>query len=229
MINTSSSVRKSQQDPPNRRESKELRKQEDRAHKLAGTGIYRFLHIQEFMTPTQDLTKMNSHPENKGKWIPTVQNKGHLVIQCIGDSYQIKCDLVKHKQQWHEAAREIIMKRWKKEKFRAIVIDPPYQKTGCNFPYHTLPFEQIFNCMDFNWLTDDALIFIWVTNHFGTKVSIKMAELGWEEKEVLTWCKYDKDKLPLFRGGHDMRHINEKCYVFKRANPINKLEKWYHQ
>ena len=108
------------------------------------------------------------------------------------------------------------------------MIDPPYQKTGCNFPYHTVPFEQIFDCMDFNWLTDDALIFIWVTNHFATKVSVKMAELGWEEKEVLTWCKYDKDKLPLFRGGHDMRHVNEKCYVFKRANPINKLEKWYH-
>ena len=25
-----------------------------------------------------------------------------------------------------------------------------------------------------------------------------------------------------------MRHVNEKCYVFRRARPIKPLEKFYH-
>jgi hypothetical protein len=39
--------------------------------------------------------------------------------------------------------------------------------------------KDIFGSFDLDWLTDDALIFIWVTNAMGTPVSIKMAELGW--------------------------------------------------
>jgi len=92
-----------------------------------------------------------------------------------------------------------------------------------------MSFKDIFGSFDLDWLTDDALIFIWVTNAMGTRVSIKMAELGWQEKEQLVWNKYDQNNKPLFRAGQYMRHVNEKCYMFKRAIPIRPLEKFYHE
>jgi N6-adenosine-specific RNA methylase IME4 len=48
-----------------------------------------------------------------------------------------------------------------------------------------------FQAIDFNTLMDDGIIFIWTTNAKGTLVSNMMASVGWMEREVLTWSKYD--------------------------------------
>lgn len=121
------------------------------------------------------------------------------------------------------------MREFKKSKFRLLYLDPSYEFTGCGFDYPLMTFDEIFESVDYDSLTDDAVILIWVTNAMGTRVSVKMATLGWEEKEILTWSKYDKDYEPLFRAGHDMRHVNERLYMFRRAIPKKPLEKWFFE
>ena len=77
------------------------------------------------MTPILD--EKNDKPSWKqaildhGKW-----KKGPLLMQRIKNSYQIQCNIKKHKQQWHEAVIEIATEKFGKKKIRAIVIDPAY-------------------------------------------------------------------------------------------------------
>jgi N6-adenosine-specific RNA methylase IME4 len=73
---------------------------------------------------------------------------------------------------------------------------------------------------------EDGVIFIWTTNAKGTLVSNMMASIGCSEKELLTWSKYDKNGEPLFRGGHDMMHVNERLYEFRRTKPINASDRF---
>ena len=90
------------------------------------------------MTPVLDPKKMISNKTKDEIWYTKTWEKGPLKIQRINDSYQIQCDIKKHKQQWHETLIEITTERWGKKKLRAIVIDPAYQETGCKFPYNTM-------------------------------------------------------------------------------------------
>ena len=83
-----------------------------------------------------------------------------------------------------------------------------------------------FQAIDFDTLMDDGIIFIWTTNAKGTLVSNMMASIGWTEREVVTWSKYDQNGEPLFRGGHDMKHVNERVYLFRRAKPINASDRF---
>ena len=78
------------------------------------------------MTPILDEKKMINHPGNKPYWIKENWNKGPLLMQRINNSYQIQCDIKKHKQQWHEAVIEIATEKFGKKKIRDIVIDPAY-------------------------------------------------------------------------------------------------------
>jgi N6-adenosine-specific RNA methylase IME4 len=110
-----------------------------------------------------------------------------------------------------------------------LYIDPPYSDTGLGLGYNTLSFDDIFGSIDYDALMNDAAIFIWVTNAMGPRVSNFMASKGWEEKEILTWNKYDKDCEPLFRAGHDMRHVCERLYMFRRAKPTKVLDKWFFE
>jgi hypothetical protein len=63
---------------------------------------------------------------------------------------------------------------------------------------------------------DDGMIFIWVVSCMGTEISKVMDAKGWRECGKVIWNKYDRYGRPLFRGGYDMMHVYEECYVFKR-------------
>jgi 16S rRNA G966 N2-methylase RsmD len=41
----------------------------------------------------------------------------------------------KFKIQWHEQALELVQNKSKNGKFKVMVIDPPYEDTGCKLTY----------------------------------------------------------------------------------------------
>ena len=57
-----------------------------------------------------------------------------------------------------ESGRKMGMKK----KFKVILIDPPYDKTGCKLPYNTLKNNQWMETIDFDALQDDGIVLIWV-------------------------------------------------------------------
>jgi hypothetical protein len=44
----------------------------------------------------------------------------------------------KHKIQWHEMVLDLIKDKSKNGKFKALIIDPPYEDTGCKLTYQKM-------------------------------------------------------------------------------------------
>jgi N6-adenosine-specific RNA methylase IME4 len=45
-----------------------------------------------------------------------------------------------------------------------MLIDPPYNNTGCKLGYKTMDDKEWLNVIKFDNLMDDGFIFLWVTN-----------------------------------------------------------------
>jgi 16S rRNA G966 N2-methylase RsmD len=71
----------------------------------------------------------------------------------------------------------------KNGKFKVIVLDPPFDNTGCKLGYLKLKDKEWINSINFDELIDDGFIFIWVTSKKGFKISKYMDRLGWAECE----------------------------------------------
>jgi 16S rRNA G966 N2-methylase RsmD len=48
---------------------------------------------------------------------------------------QIECDIVRQKDAWMQEALKFSKPKSKNGKFRAIIIDPPFDNTGCKLGY----------------------------------------------------------------------------------------------
>jgi 16S rRNA G966 N2-methylase RsmD len=96
---------------------------------------------------------------------------------------QIECDIVKQKDFWIQEALKFSKPKSINGKFRVMVIDPPYDNTGCKLGYLKLKDKEWIEAINFNELIDDGFIFIWVTSKKGTKISKYMSRIGWAECE----------------------------------------------
>jgi N6-adenosine-specific RNA methylase IME4 len=74
-----------------------------------------------------------------------------------------------------------VKKKSPQGKFRVMVLDPPFDNTGCKLGYKKLKDKEWINAIKFDDLIDDGFIFIWVTNNKGTKISNIMRKKGWKE------------------------------------------------
>ncbi len=107
-----------------------------------------------------------------------------------------------------------------------MILDPPYDNTGCKHSYKVMPDKVWLDAIKFNDLIDDGLIFMWVTNGKLYSMMHEMHERGWEYSENITWNKYDRKGDHLRRGGYGLLHTHETCLVFKRRTPIKGLDKF---
>jgi N6-adenosine-specific RNA methylase IME4 len=90
-----------------------------------------------------------------------------------------------------------------------ILIDPPYNNTGCKLGYRVLDDREWADILDFDKLIEDGFILIWVTNAKVDKVVKIMRKKGWKRKETITWAKFDRFGRLLPRGGYHWLHTNE--------------------
>ena len=88
-----------------------------------------------------------------------------------------------NKTEWTEKALEFAKSKDKAGKFRVLIIDPPYNNTGCKLTYPVMKDSDWINAIDFDSLMDDGFIFIWVTNNKCLKILNKMNKKGWRECE----------------------------------------------
>jgi N6-adenosine-specific RNA methylase IME4 len=139
---------------------------------------------------------------------------------------QVECDIIQHLLLWVAKVLEWASFRSMNKKIRALLIDPPHDNTGQKLPYPTMPLKTWLPFIPFDSMMEDGYIFIWVSNGMGTKVSNMMKKRGWRECQILTWLKYDSMGRPLFRGGYDMMHVSELCYVFKRKKAMFPSDKF---
>jgi N6-adenosine-specific RNA methylase IME4 len=65
---------------------------------------------------------------------------------------------------WLKLSLEYAMIVSGKAKFRVMLIDPPYNNTGCKLSYKTMDDRDWLDVINFDDLIDDGLIFMWVTN-----------------------------------------------------------------
>jgi N6-adenosine-specific RNA methylase IME4 len=134
---------------------------------------------------------------------------------------------VKQYNIWVPKALEFAMKITPTKKFRVLLMDPPYNNTGCILGYQTMDDKEWFDVLNFDELIDDGLIFIWVTNaKLGVIISL-MQIRGWAYWENFCWNKYDQQGNTLKRGGYGAFLSHELCLVFKRSKPINGLDKFH--
>ena len=94
---------------------------------------------------------------------------------------QIECNVIKHQDQWTKKALTFAKKKSPLGKFRVMVLDPPFDNTGCKLGYKKLKDKEWIDAIKFDELIDDGFIFIWVTNNKGTKISNIMRKKGWVE------------------------------------------------
>jgi hypothetical protein len=83
-----------------------------------------------------------------------------LKMQTANTSMQIECDIVKQKENWKEEALKFSKTKSENGKFRAIIIDPPYDNTGCKLGYLKLKDKEWIEAINFDELIDDGFIFI---------------------------------------------------------------------
>jgi N6-adenosine-specific RNA methylase IME4 len=100
-----------------------------------------------------------------------------------------------------------------------MVIDPPFNNTGCKLPYGLLDDYEWMDAISFDGLMADGLIFFWVTNAKGGTVERFMTQRGWALKEQVEWIKVNTYNQLHHRGGYYLRHVRETCQVYKRAKP----------
>jgi 16S rRNA G966 N2-methylase RsmD len=115
-----------------------------------------------------------------------------IAVQTILTSQQIQCDLVKQYNIWVPKAQEFAGKLTPSRKFRVILMDPPYNNTGCKLGYQTMDDKEWFEVLNFDELIDDGLIFIWVTNAKLGVIITHMQLRGWTYWENFCWNKYDQ-------------------------------------
>ena len=100
-----------------------------------------------------------------------------------------------------------------------MVIDPPYNNTGCKLGYGLLEDSEWMDAISFDALMGDGLIFFWVTNAKGSTVESFMARRGWMLKEQVEWIKVNRHNQLHTRSGYYLSHVRETCQVYKRAKP----------
>jgi N6-adenosine-specific RNA methylase IME4 len=102
-----------------------------------------------------------------------------------------------------------------------MVIDAPWNNTGCKLPYNTLDDHEWMSILNFDDLMDDGLVFMWVTNAKFEDAVDFMKSKGWYRIETIRWNKVTRDEKPARRGGRYFWHVGEDVLVFKRKIAIN--------
>lgn len=80
-------------------------------------------------------------------------------------------------------------------KFRALVIDPPWDYEGLSIAgraaplYATMTQEELLDLDVAGWAEDDCHLYLWTTNNFITRAVALMRAWGFAHKTVLTWKK----------------------------------------
>ncbi len=97
-----------------------------------------------------------------------------------------------------------------------MLIDAPWNNTGCKLPYTTLEDKEWMDKLNFDELMDDGLVWMWVTNAKCDVAVAFMNSKGWYRIETIRWLKVTRDGKLARRGGRYFWHVGEDCLVFKR-------------
>src|SRR5579859_4436775 len=117
----------------------------------------------------------------------------------------------------HQLAQEIAHRppRLPRGRYQVLVIDPPwpYQQAH-TLPYPTMPLSEITALPVRTLTTDDAVIWLWTTNHF-LRQAHELAQDHWEltVRNVLTWAK-DRQGT-----GSWLRGQTEHCLLCTHGHP----------
>ena len=80
-------------------------------------------------------------------------------------------------------------------KFRALVIDPPWDYEGLSIAgraeptYATMTHDELLALDVEAWAEEDCHLYLWTTNNFITRAIELMAHWGFQHKTILTWVK----------------------------------------
>ena len=170
-----------------------------------------YIKLTEFKTPEKmRYGRFKEYEEN----IKIINQE--VTIRHHAGSTQIQCDIIK----WWDLVYAYLMSRClsscSNNKFSAILVDPPWDNTGCKLGYPTLKDEMWMSNINFGSLVDNGLVFMFVTASKDTAAIRYMESQGFTKSDRITWVKGSKSGELLRRAGYYLWHSEEVCLIFKK-------------
>ena len=103
-----------------------------------------------------------------------------MQISEILDSVAIEFDIRTQCGEMVKVEQQYVQRSKSSGKFRVVLMDLPWNGTGCKLPFETLRDSEWMDQINFDELLDDGLVFMWVTNRSFDGAVVFMKSRGWK-------------------------------------------------